>query len=347
MTLRDATFTLAAFTLAASIAVTASTATRADPVADFYKGKTVTLVVSSSAGGGFDVVGRLVARFMPRHVPGNPVFLVRNMPGAGGILAAKYFYAVAPTDGTVIGALVNTTPFEPLFGTKEATYDPSKSEWLGSPGAEVGSLGIWADSPAKTLADVRQRETTVGAAGANSTPSFYARMINTVLGTKLKIVLGYPGQNEIFLAMERGEVEGHPSMLYSGVKSSRPNWIKDKKVNFIVQYGAAPEKEFGNTPFIGDLITKPEDRPLVAAAVAPLAIGRPYMAPPGTPPERVAALRKALAATFADPEFRAEAERMQLGFTTAVSGESMKQKIAEAYKAAPDVVARLRALAQP
>jgi tripartite-type tricarboxylate transporter receptor subunit TctC len=333
--------------LAACIAVAASTTVRADPIADFYKGKTITLVVSSSAGGGFDVVARLVARYMPRHIAGTPNFVVRNMPGAGGILATKYLATVAPADGTVLGALVNTTPFEPLFGTKEATFDPNKLIWLGSPGAEVGALGVWAASPAKSLDDARKRETTIGAAGINSTPSFYARMINAVLGTRLKIVTGYPGQSEIFLAMERGEVEGHPSILYSGLKSTRPTWISEKKVNFLVQYGAAREKEFGDTPFLGDLITKSEDRSLVEAALAPLAIGRPYLTPPGTPLERVAALRKGLADTFADPEFRTEADRMQIGLATPISGESMAQQIADAYKTSPEVVARLHTLAQP
>jgi tripartite-type tricarboxylate transporter receptor subunit TctC len=337
----------ASFAAVACIAVMASTASRADPVTDFYKGKTITLIVSTSTGGGFDVVGRLVARYMSRHMPGSPNVIVRNMAGAGGILATKYLYSVAPQDGTSLGALVNTTPFEPLFGTKEATFDPTKIHWLGSPGAEVGTLAVWSASPVKTLEDARRHETTVGAAGINSTPSFYARMMNTVAGTKLKIVTGYPGQSEIFIAMERGEVEGHPSVFYGGLKSTRPTWISEKKVNFVLQYGAEREKELGDTPFLGDLITKPEDRSLVAAALAPLAIGRPYLTPPETPPARIAALRKALADTFADPEFRADADRMQLGLTKPVSGESMQQQIAEAYKTSPEVVTRLRVLAQP
>ena len=237
----------------ACLAVVASTASRAEPVADFYKGKTITLVVGSSAGGGFDVVGRLVAKYMSRHMPGAPNVVVRNMAGAGGILATKYLYSVAPQDGTSLGALVNTTPFEPLFGTKEATFDPTRIHWLGSPGAEVGTLAVWAASPTKTLDDARRRETTVGAAGVNSVPSFYARLMNAVAGTKLKIVTGYPGQSEIFIAMERGEVEGHPSVFYGGLKSTRPNWISEKKVNFLLQYGAEREQELGDTPFLSDL----------------------------------------------------------------------------------------------
>jgi len=334
----------AAFAFA--IAISAAAPVCAEAVADFYKGKTITLVVSSSAGGGFDVIGRLVARFMTRHIPGAPAMVVRDMPGAGGIVAMKYLYDVAPQDGTVLGALVNTTPFEPLFGNKNATFDPNRSHWLGSPGPEVGTLAVWAGSPTKTLEDARRRETTIGAAGITSTPSFYARLINAVLGTKLKIVTGYAGQAEIFLAMERGEVEGHPSVLYKGLNGTRPTWISQKKVNFIVQYGGEREPELGDTPFLSDVIS-PQDRSLSMATLAPLAIGRPYFTPPATPLDRVAALRKALAATFADPDFRSEADRLQLGFTTAVSGESMQQQIADAYRIPPDVADRLRALARP
>jgi tripartite-type tricarboxylate transporter receptor subunit TctC len=320
---------------------------RADPIEDFYKGKTISMVVSSSTGGGYDTLSRMLTKYITRHLPGNPNIVIRNMPGAGGIVATNHLYSIAAKDGTVIGGVQNNTPFEPLFGTKEATFDPTKSHWLGSPGAEVGTLAVWGASPVKTLDDARRHETTVGAAGINSTPSFYARMMNMVAGTKLKIVTGYPGQSEIFIAMERGEVEGHPSVFYGGLKSTRPTWISDKKVNFLLQYGAEREKELGDTPFLSDLVTRPEDRALVAAALAPLAIGRPYLTPPETPPERIAALRKALADTFADPEFRADADRMQLGLTTPVSGESMQQRIAEAYNTPPEVVTRLRALAQP
>jgi tripartite-type tricarboxylate transporter receptor subunit TctC len=337
---------LVSLTLASCIAVTFSTTALADLVSDFYNGKTISLVVSSSAGGGFDVVARLIARFMPRHLAGSPTFVVRNMPGAGGILATKYLFSVAPRDGTVLGALVNTTPFEPLFGTKEATFDSNQFRWLGSPGSEVAALTVWGGAPAKTLEDARRHETTVGAAGINSVPSFYARTINAALGTKLKIVTGYPGQSEIFLAMERGEVEGHPSVFYKSLKTTRPNWIGEKKVNFLVQYGAAPEPELGDTPFLPSL-ANPEDQSLVKAAMAPLAVGRPYLAPPGTPAELVAALRKALADTFADPEFRTEADRMQLGLSTPLSGEALQQQIADVYGIPPEVAARLRLLAQP
>ena len=212
--------------LAAAFFALAGQAASADPVADFYHGKTISLVISSSAGGGYDTLGRTVAKHMPKHIPGNPVIAVRNMPGAGGIVATNYLFTAAPKDGTVIGGVQNNTPFEPLLGTKEADYDATKFAWLGTPSQETGILAVWHGTQTKTLADARAHEITVAASGANSTPSFYARLLNAVLGTKLKIVVGYPGQNESFFAMERGEVDGYPSIFLSSLTSTRPTWIR-------------------------------------------------------------------------------------------------------------------------
>jgi tripartite-type tricarboxylate transporter receptor subunit TctC len=318
----------------------------ADPVADFYKGKTLSLVISSAAGGGYDALGRAVARHMARHLPGNPVIVVRNLPGAGGIVATNNLYNAAPKDGTTFGLVQNNTPFEPLFGTKEADYDATKFNWLGTPSQEVGILTLWGAAGIKTIADAKTREVTVGSSGNNSTPSFYARLLNAVLGTKLRIVVGYPGQNEAFLAMERGEIDGYPSSFWSALTSTRPGWIKDKKVELIVQYGAAPEAEIASVPFLDNEITDADDRKLVAAAVAPLAMGRPFLAPPGVPADRVAALRKALMDTFADPEFVAEADRLQLVITTQRTGEQLQQQLEAAYKTPPNIIERLRKLQQ-
>jgi tripartite-type tricarboxylate transporter receptor subunit TctC len=316
----------------------------ADPVADFYKGKTVSLVISSAAGGGYDALGRVVARHMGKHIPGNPLIVVRNVPGAGGIVATNQLYNILPKDGTVIGAVQNNTPFEPLFGTKEADYDATKFNWLGTPSQEVGILTLWSAAGVKTVEEAKTHEVTVGASGNNSTPSFYARLLNAVLATKLKIVSGYPGQNDAFLAMERREIDGYPSTFYSALTSTRPDWIRDKKVSMLVQYGAAPEKEIASVPFLDDLVTKPEDKQLVKAAVAPLGMGRPYLAPPGVPAERVAALRKALMDTFADPAFIAEAEKLQLIITSQRTGDELQAFLQDAYKTPAPVLERLRQL---
>src|SRR5262249_21390126 len=281
--------------------------TKADAIADFYKGRTVTVVVSSSAAGGYDTLARAVARHMGRHMPGNPVFIVRNMPGAGGMTATNFLYNNADKDGSVIGLVQNNTPFEPLFGTKEARYDPVKFNWLGSPSSETAMVLLWHAVPVNSVAELKSREVAVGVSGANSTPAFYTRLLNATLGTRMKPINGYPGQNEVFLAMERRELDGHPSAFFNSVRTIRPAWLRDGTARPIVQYGPQKIAELPDVPFAPDLVGGEEDRLLLQAAFAPLALGRPFLAPPGLPVERVAALRDAFAAAVADPEFVAEA----------------------------------------
>lgn len=319
-------------------------AAMAEPVADFYQGKTVTLVVSSSPGGGYDTLARTVAKYLGNHLPGAPTIVVKNMPGAGGIVATNFMFNNAPKDGTVIGGMQNNTPFEPLIGTKEAKYDATKFNWLGSPSVEVGILAVWHTSPVNTLADARAREVTVGSSGVNSTPSFYARLLNETIGTKLKIIVGYPGQTEAFLAMERGEIDGYPSVFYSTLMSTKPTWIKEKKIKLLVQYGLEKEPELADVPFAPDLVTNADDKLLLQAGFAPLAIGRPYLMPPDVPRDRVEAMRAALAATFRDPAFLKEAEALSLGVNAPRSGEQIEAFVAKTYQTPPQIVERLRKL---
>src|SRR5690348_15645091 len=194
---------------------------RADPVEDFYRGKTVSMLVSSSAGGGYDTLSRAVARFLGRHLPGNPAVIVRNMPGAGGITATNFLYNGADRDGSVVGLVQNNTPFEPLLGTREARYDPVKFNWIGTPSIETAMVLLWHAVPVDSVADLKSREVAVGVSGANSTPAFYTRLINATLGTRMKPINGYPGQNEVFLAMERRELDGHPSAFFNSVRTIR------------------------------------------------------------------------------------------------------------------------------
>ena len=318
---------------------------QAQTPAEFYKGKTVTMVIGSAPGGGYDAMGRAVARHIGKHIPGNPTVVTQNMSGAGGIIPTNHMFKIAAKDGTIIGTVNNTTPFEPLVGTKEATYDPTQFNWLGTPSVEVGLVAIWHESPIRNLEDLRTKESTMGSSGANSTPSFYARLLNEVLGAKMKIVVGYPGQNEAFLAMERRELDGYPSTFYSALTSTRPEWLRDKKVRTVIQYGPQKQPELGDTPFLPDLLTKPEDKALAQVAFAALALGRPFLMPPNVPADRVAAMRKALMDTFADPDFKAEAEKQQLSIGSVRTGEQLQKEIADAYKSPPELVARLRRLA--
>ncbi len=315
-----------------------------EPVVDFYRGKTVTLMVGGSAGGGYDILARALAKYLGRHIPGNPSIVVKNMPGAGTILLTNYMYNVAPKDGTTIASVANNAPFEPLYGTKEATYDATKFNWLGSPSSEVSLLTIWHASPVNSIADARVHELTMGSSGANSTPSFYAHVLTAVLGVKLKLVVGYPGQNDALLAMERGEIDGYPSAFYNSLMSSRPTWIKDKMVKLLVQYGAEKEPALPDVPFAPDLISNPADKQLMEEASAPLALGRPYLMPPGVPQDRITAMRKAFFDTLKDPDFQTDNTQMQLGANAPRTGEQLQATIERSYKAPPEVIDRLKKL---
>jgi tripartite-type tricarboxylate transporter receptor subunit TctC len=328
-------------------ACTIASQAKADTVADFYKGRAVTVVVSSSAAGGYDTLARALARYMGKHVPGNPAFIVRNMPGAGGMTATNFLYNNADKDGSVIGLVQNNTPFEPLFGTKEARYDPVKFNWLGSPSSETAMVLLWHSVPVSTVAELRSREVAVGVSGANSTPAFFTRLLNATLGTKMKPINGYPGQNDVLLAMERRELDGHPSAFFSSVRSTRPTWLREKTAKAILQYGPEKLAELPDVPFAPDLVANDEDKLTMQAAFAPLALGRPFLIPPAVPAERVAALRAAFAATMADAEFLAEGERMGLGLNAPRTGAQIQEIMERAYQSPPAVIERLRQLNAP
>jgi tripartite-type tricarboxylate transporter receptor subunit TctC len=319
----------------------------AQSVADFYKGKTITVVVSTSTGGGYDAMARAITRHIGKHVPGNPNVVVRNMPGAGGITAVNWLFNAAEKDGTVLGLVQNGTPLEPLFGTKEARYDAPKFNWLGTPSIEVSMVLLWHTVPVNTVEELKTKETNMGASGANSTPAFYTRLLNATLGTKMKLINGYPGQNDAFLAMERGELDGYPSVFYSALTSTRPNWLRDKQAKAIVQYGPERLKELPDVPFAPDLLTNEDDKLLMNAAFAPQALGRPLLMPPNVPADRVAAMRKALADTFTDKEFQADAEKIGLIVNAPKTGEQLQDVIAKAYATPSRVVERLQKLNNP
>ena len=330
--------------VATILALVAITPAHADDVADFYKGKTITLTVSSSAGGGYDTLARTVARFLGKHVPGNPIVVVRNVAGAGGIVATNFLYNNAEKDGSHLGLVQNNTPFEPLLGTREARYEPTKFNWLGTPSVETGIFVVWNAVPINSLDDAKTRETTVGAAGVNSTPAFYARLLNEVFGLKLKVIVGYPGQTEAFFAMERGEIDGYSSVFYSTLQATKADWLPQKKIKAIVYYGPEKRSELAGVPYAPDVATKDEDRVLLDAAFAPLALGRPLLLPPGVPADRLAAMRKAVADTFADREFLAEATRLGLQPERPRNGEELQAVIQRTYAAPPSVIDRLRKL---
>ena len=316
-------------------------------VASFYKDRTLTLIVSTGAGGGYDLLARTIGRHMNRHIPGNPVIVVQNMPGGGALVATNHLYNVAAKDGSVFAGLSNNTPFEPLFGTKEARYDAAKFHWLGSPSSEVGLLAVWNTVPVRTLDDARKREVTIGSTGVKATPSFYARLLNEMLGLNLKVIVGYKGQNDIFLAMERGELDASSSIFYNSLVATRPSWLPENKVRLLVQYGLARQPQLKDVPFAPDLAKSPEDRALMNAAFAPLAVGRPYALPPGVPFERVAAMTKALEETFRDKAFVDDATKQKMDVSSPLSGAQIAEIIRNAYSLPDAQVTRLRKLSTP
>jgi tripartite-type tricarboxylate transporter receptor subunit TctC len=269
------------------------------------------------------------------------------MPGAGGIIATNYLYAAAPRDGSVLGLIQSDPPLEPLFGTKQAQFDPLKFNWLGTPSVETAMVLVWHTVPVNSVDDLRRRVTQMGASGANSTPAFYARILNATLGTKMKVIPAYPGQNDAFLAMERGELDGYPSVFYSALSSTRPTWLSEKKAKAIVQYGPEKLAALGDVPFAPDLVTDQQDKQVMEVAFTPLALGRPLLMPPGVPLPRVETMRQALMATFADPAFLADAKKIGLQVNSPRDGNQLVQVIERAYRAAPQVIDRLRKLNEP
>jgi tripartite-type tricarboxylate transporter receptor subunit TctC len=328
------------------IVSSASAVAQTASVENFYKDKTVSLVVGGSEGGGYDTLARAIGRHIGAHIPGHPVIVVRNMPGAGGLIATNYLFNTAERDGTVIGLVENGTPLAPLLGTREARYDATRFNWLGTPSVETGIVLVWHSVPVNSLNDLKARTTTMGASGTHSSQAFYTRLINATLGTRMKAINGYKGLNDTFLAMERGEIDGSPSVFYSALTSTRPRWLPDHLARAILQYGPERLKELGNVPFAPDLIAGAEDKLLLQAALAPLALGRPLVMPPAVAPARVAAMRQALADTFADPAFIADAEKIRLLVNAPQTGRQLQDVIARAYATPSGVIDRLRALDQ-
>jgi hypothetical protein len=308
---------------------------------EFYKDKQVKFVVSSSVGGGFDTYTRLIARHIQKHMAGNPTFIVQNMAGAGGVRAANFLYAVAPKDGTTIALFQNTVPLEPLYGNKQALFDPLKLEWLGSPSQEFAVFAIRSAVPVDKIEDAKTHELVIGAPGSSSSPAFYGRLFRAIFDIKVKIIAGYAGASEVLLATERGENDGNSSAYWSSLKAIRPDWIRDKKIKFLLQYGAHPHPELKGVPYALDLIKDPVKREMMEVASAPLALGRPIAAPPGVPLDRVAALRTALAETFKDPDYLSDCATSRLDCDEPVTAAAIAEGLTRAYNASPQVVREL------
>ena len=333
----------------AAVLMGASAPGHADPIADFYRGKTMSLTVGYSVGGGYDTYARIVARHMSKHMPGNPTIVVQNMPGAGSLKAANYLYNVAPKDGTAFGIFGRGMAMEPLIGTSSAAqFDATKFLWLGSGTDEAAVVVIWHAKAIATWADMLAKPFTVGGEGSGSDPDVYALMLKNVFGVKLRLVTGYPGTAEIALALERGEVDGLCGWDWSSVKSQKADWVRDKKLNVLVQVSLDPEPELtkNGVPSIWKFEPKEDDRKVAELVVSQQVFMRSFVAPPATPAEQIGILRTAFDATMADPAFLADAEKMKLSITP-LSGAKVQDVVAKLYATPKDLVERAKNVIKP
>ena len=319
----------------------------ADPVADFYKGKQIRVIVRTTPATDYDEYSRLIARFMGKYIPGNPSMIVVNMPGGGGITAANYFTQIAPRDGTVIGIVSQGLAADQALGmSPQLKADLREFNWIANVIFSNQLLAVWHTSPTKTLEDAKKRVTTIGTTGAGSASVQYPAFYNNVLGTKFKIVFGYPGGQHIDLAMERGEVEGRGTNPYSSYMASHPEWIPKKLLIPLVQSGVEKERELPDVPLITELSAKPEDKPLLEFMARASTVGRPLATTPGVPADRVAALRAAFAAMVKDPEFIAAAAREKLEIQPQ-TGAQLKEIIFGLLNSPADVRDRMKVALQP
>ena len=312
-------------------------AASADPIADFYKGKQINWILSAGAGGGYAAYALAFAPYFTAHIPGNPHIVVQNMPGAGGIRAMLYLQSVAPKDGTTIGLVHSSVPFAPLYGIKGASFDPRQMNWIGSINAATGICVSWTASGITTWRDLFDKTFIVGGTGAGSQMETMPAMLNKLFGTHIKVISGYKGGNDVYLAMERGEVNGRCGGLISSIKSTRPNWFPQNKVSVPIQIALERDPEFPDSPALIEFAKDQHTKDVLRLTLAPMAMDRPILAPPGTPRETVAALRKAFHETMKDPAFIAEAERQHLEIQE-VDGEKISALLESAYKSPPDVV---------
>jgi tripartite-type tricarboxylate transporter receptor subunit TctC len=300
----------------------------AQPSAEpFYRGKKIELIIGYSSGGTYDLYARLVARHLGRHIPGNPLIVPRNMPGAGSRTAATWLYSVAPRDGTVLATADQSLSLQQAAGDTRIKFDTTKFVYIGNPNVENNTTATWHTSGVRTIEDAKRREVTMGATGG-STSSQYPKAMNALLGTKFKIILGYPGGNEINLAMERGEVDGRGSNSWASWKATRPQWLAEKKINILVQIGFKKAPDLPDVPLLMDLAANDADRALLRALSASTQIGRPIFTAPEVPPERVAALRAAFDAMIRDPAFLADARQSHFEIDY-IPGEAMQKLVAE------------------
>jgi|LauGreDrversion4_2_1035121.scaffolds.fasta_scaffold49339_2 tripartite-type tricarboxylate transporter receptor subunit TctC len=321
-----------------ALSLSATSIARADAVEEFYRGKSLDLIVGFSPGGGYDVYARMIGRHMGKYIPGQPTIVTKNMEGAGSTRLANWLFTIAPKDGSVFGSFARGVPLDPLFGNPGPQFkDATSFSYIGSANDEVSICGANRSAGIANFADLTIRELVVGGFGVGTESEQHVKLMNAVLGTKIKLVKGYPGGNDVNLAMERNEVQGRCGWSWTGIRAQYMDRVKDGSLVILVQNSLAKHPDLPDVPVVMDIAKTEEERQMLRLVLGPQKMGRPIMGPPGIPPARLEALRRAFDKTMKDPDFLREAERAQLEISP-ITGEEMEKIIVDAYKTPPELV---------
>jgi len=316
-------------------------AAHAQGVADFYKGKSINLAISFPPGGGYDLYARILGRHMGKHIPGNPTIVPQNMPGAGGLRVAQYFYQAAPKDGSMFGTFTRMAHIAPLYDPTQK-YDAAKFTWLGAITDAVSVCITWHTSPVKTWQDFLTKPTTFGGTGPSGEVDIFTNVYMNVFGAKVRLAAGYTGTGPAMLAIERGEIDGLCGIDWTTLKAQRQHWIQNKQINVLVQTAFRKDPDLPDVPLIMDLTKDPEQQQILKLYVSSHEFARPFAAPPGIPPDRAAALIAAFEETTKDPAFLAETAKHQMEVAP-VSGKRLADMLAELYRTPETILAKARA----
>ena len=333
------------FVMAGAFLCGVSVALAQAPVADFYRGKTVRVLIGFGPGGSSSLYAEILARYMGRHLQGNPTVIAQHMPGAGGLLVANYIAQRAPRDGTEFAIAARTVAFEPQLGNKNAAFDPLKLGWIGNANVESSTCISWHSSPVKTVEDLLKHELVVGGTSGESLAITMPRALNQLVGARFRIVAGYTVSTDIMIAMERGELSGFCSIGWTFLKLRKPDWLQEKKINILFQLALERHPELPDVPLALDMVKDPVGRQVLELLLAPQEMGRPFFAPPGLPQERLSALRVAFQKTLADQDYLRDAEKAGVEVQYS-SGEAVQSLLERAYAAPPEVVKRAASLLQ-
>jgi hypothetical protein len=327
------------------VASLALTPVRAQSPAEFYKGRTIDLYIGTSVGGAYDGYGRMLARHMSKHMPGNPTLVPKNMEGGGGMRLANFLYNAAARDGTVFAVFNRGTAFDPLLGNRNAQFEATKFNWVGSTNDEVSICATWHTTGVTTLAQLTAKELVVGATGPSGDTYQFPKITNGVLGTRFKIISGYPGGNDVDLAMERGEVQGRCGWSWTSVKATHRPWLDRKLINVVFQMGLSKHPDLPDIPLILDFARTDEERAIFRLMFARQVMAWPFATPPGVPQDRVAALRRAFMDTMKDSEFLADANKGNFEIRP-VSGDDIQKLMADIYATPPAIAQKTMRLLQ-